>query len=86
MSLSPFCAKADDDDKVATGIAVEARQLHDHSDSERTSTYIPAFVTEYLDDHATILRMLRACQGDCSAAAAGLARSLAWREENKVYP
>ncbi|KAJ2336140.1 hypothetical protein GGI00_000999 [Coemansia sp. RSA 2681] len=86
MSLSLLSVAADD--RVAAGIAAEARQLRDRSDNESASpsTYIPAFVAEYLCDYASILRMLHACQGDSGATAACLARSLAWREENKVYP
>ncbi|KAJ2744775.1 hypothetical protein GGI20_002703 [Coemansia sp. BCRC 34301] len=79
---------AESDEKTATAIAAEARHLRDLSDHGNAlpSTYIPAFVTEYLDDHASVLKMLHACHGDYSAAAAELVRSLAWREENKVYP
>ncbi|KAJ2112969.1 hypothetical protein IW146_004219 [Coemansia sp. RSA 922] len=87
MSLPPLFSDSADEQAVSE-IAAEVRQLRDHSDTGNvlTSTYIPAFVTEYLDDSASILRMLRAYQGDFIATTANLARTLAWREENKVYP
>ncbi|KAJ2414763.1 hypothetical protein GGI10_002162 [Coemansia sp. RSA 2530] len=86
MSPSPLFTN-DSDEQATSEIAARARQLRDHSDAGiASSTYIPAFVTEYLDDTASILRMLRAHQGDFNKTTAGLARTLAWREENKVYP
>ncbi|KAJ2488538.1 hypothetical protein IWW37_004731 [Coemansia sp. RSA 2050] len=86
MSL-PLLFSGDTDELAASELATKARQLHDCSDvGNDSSTYIPAFVTEYLDDAASILRMLRAHQGDFNEATASLARTLAWREENKVYP
>ncbi|KAJ2817619.1 hypothetical protein FBU31_006161, partial [Coemansia sp. 'formosensis'] len=76
------------DEQLVSEIAAEVRQLRDHSDTGNalSSIYIPAFVTEYLDDSASILRILRAHQGDLSAGTASLARTLTWREDNKVYP
>ncbi|KAJ2062016.1 hypothetical protein GGI17_002687 [Coemansia sp. S146] len=87
MSLPPLFSDAADE-QVVSEIAAEVRQLRDHSDTGNvlSSTYIPAFVAEYLEDSASILRILRACQGDFIATTASLARILAWREENKVYP
>ncbi|KAJ2038541.1 hypothetical protein GGI03_001856 [Coemansia sp. RSA 2337] len=87
MSLPPLFSDSADEQAVSE-IAAEVRQLRDHSDmgNALTSTYIPAFITEYLDDSASILRMLRAYQGDFIATTASLARTLTWREENKVYP
>ncbi|KAJ2429690.1 hypothetical protein GGF41_001121 [Coemansia sp. RSA 2531] len=87
MSLPPLFSDSADEQAVSE-IAAEVRQLRDHSDmgNALTSTYIPAFITEYLDDSASILRMLRAYQGDFIATTASLARTLTWREENKIYP
>ncbi|KAI8322863.1 hypothetical protein GQ54DRAFT_303765 [Martensiomyces pterosporus] len=73
------------DDKVAQGVAFEAREIAEGMASGN-STYIQTFVAEYVDDLASTLRTLRACQGGSAAAVQRLTTTLAWREANKVYP
>ncbi|KAJ2777498.1 hypothetical protein H4R18_005124 [Coemansia javaensis] len=72
------------DERVARGIAFEAREMHERG--RGASAYIQSYVAEYLDDTAGVLRQLHACQGDSGAAARRVARTLAWREAAKVYP
>ncbi|KAJ2357893.1 hypothetical protein IWW50_004187, partial [Coemansia erecta] len=74
------------DEQTASCIAREVRELRDQAEEFGSSTYIPAYITEYLDDTAGIIRRLHACQGDRAAATKAIAQTLQWREDNKVYP
>ncbi|KAJ2662811.1 hypothetical protein IWW48_001689, partial [Coemansia sp. RSA 1200] len=54
--------------------------------SSVSSTYIPAYMTEFLEDTATSQRVLETCDGDRRRATLSLARTAGWRQANKVYP
>ncbi|KAJ1726340.1 hypothetical protein LPJ61_005253 [Coemansia biformis] len=85
--MSVLAAADSQDERVARGVAFEAREIRDRTEGHRrTSTYIPSYIDDYLDDTAAILRQLQACRGDSGTAVGQLARTLEWREETKVYP
>ncbi|KAJ2156812.1 hypothetical protein GGF46_004933 [Coemansia sp. RSA 552] len=83
MPIPPVADSADE--AVARRVAQGARDARDRTDHV-ASSYIPAYIAEYLDDLAGVLRRLRAWQGDSDAAMRSLERTLEWREEGKVYP
>ncbi|KAJ2715949.1 hypothetical protein H4R19_000919 [Coemansia spiralis] len=75
------------DERVARGIAFEVREIRDRAfDARCQTTYIPSYISDYLDDTAGVLRQLQACGGDSGAAVRRLVRTLEWREGSKVYP
>ncbi|KAJ1794130.1 hypothetical protein LPJ59_004598 [Coemansia sp. RSA 2399] len=73
-------------ESVAKQLASDVRALMDESDSKTSSTYIPSYSAEFLDDAANSYRVLQACDGDMRQATVRLARTLEWRQQNKVYP
>ncbi|KAJ2001064.1 hypothetical protein H4R26_004324 [Coemansia thaxteri] len=84
MSLAQFPGAVDD--SVVSEISAEARRLREAGDTGGGSTYIAGYAGEFLEDAAAIQRAVRAHGGDVAEAARSMARTVAWREENKVYP
>ncbi|KAJ2148785.1 hypothetical protein EV180_002377 [Coemansia sp. RSA 518] len=73
------------DEQTAQSIARAVREIRDQTEEYSQSTYIPAYITEYIDDTASIIRRLRASQNS-STATTSMVHTLQWRENNKVYP
>ncbi|KAJ2564748.1 hypothetical protein GGH12_001822 [Coemansia sp. RSA 1822] len=73
------------DEQTAQNIACAVREIRDQTEEYGQSTYIPAYITEYVDDTASIIRRLRASQNS-STATTSMVHTLQWRENNKVYP
>ncbi|KAJ2127006.1 hypothetical protein IW136_006513, partial [Coemansia sp. RSA 678] len=73
------------DEQTAQSVARAVREIRDQTEEYSQSTYIPAYITEYIDDTASIIRRLRASQNS-SAATTSMVHTLQWRESNKVYP
>lgn len=69
---------------LARKIAAQVETARDYHSS--SSSYIPSFIREYLEDTATILRLLHDCNDDRNTAIRRLADTLNWREQNKIYP
>ncbi|KAJ2671488.1 hypothetical protein GGH99_006170, partial [Coemansia sp. RSA 1285] len=73
-------------ESVAKDLGDNVRELLMEEGSSVFSTYIPAYLTEFLEDTATSQRVLETCDGDRRRATLSLARTAEWRQANKVYP
>ncbi|KAJ1852884.1 hypothetical protein LPJ57_007598, partial [Coemansia sp. RSA 486] len=76
-----------DEAVAAQTVARMVRERRDSSSGHSgSSSYIPTFFEEFLDDTANIVRFLQASQDDIDRAAQRILDTLSWRETNKVYP
>ncbi|KAJ1852502.1 hypothetical protein LPJ57_007650, partial [Coemansia sp. RSA 486] len=76
-----------DEAVAAQTVARMVRERRDSSSGHYgSSSYIPTFFEEFLDDTANIVRFLQASQDDIDRAAQRILNTLSWRETNKVYP
>ncbi|KAJ1663995.1 hypothetical protein IW140_004442 [Coemansia sp. RSA 1813] len=73
-------------ESVAKQLANDVRTLFDENDIKTSSTYIPSYSAEFLNDTANSHRILQAFGGDMRRAAVSLARTMEWRQMNKIYP
>ncbi|KAJ2706197.1 hypothetical protein FB645_001833 [Coemansia sp. IMI 203386] len=72
---------------AAQTVARMVRERRDSSSGHSgSSSYIPTFFEEFIDDTANIIRFLQASQDDIDRAAQRILDTLSWRETNKVYP